>query len=57
MNLDWAQVLGDASIITRSFGMVAHGVFSPKIDMKDKKATIRYLTKKNKNVFPNLIIS
>lgn len=56
-NLDWAQGLGDASIITKSFGVVAHGVSLHKIDMKDKEATIRYLTRKNKNAFLNLTIS
>lgn len=56
-NLDWAQGLGDASIITKSFGMVAHGLSLHKIDMKNKEATIQYLTRKNKNAFPNLTIS
>ena len=55
-NLDWAQELGDVSIITKSFGVVAYGVSLHKIDMKDKEATIQYLTRKNKNAFPNLII-
>lgn len=54
INLDWAQRLGDASIITKFFGMVAHGVSLHKIDGKNKKFTIRYLTRKHKNIFPNL---
>ena len=56
-NLDWAQALGDASIVTRSFGVVSHGVFLHKTDMEDKEATIRYLTRKVKNALPNLTIT
>lgn len=56
-NLDWVQGLADASIITKFFAVVAPGVSFHKIDMKDKEDTIRYLTKKNKNLFPNLTIS
>ena len=56
-NLDWAQGLGNASISIKFFGIVAHDVSLHKIEMKDKEATIWYLTRKNKNALPNLIIS
>lgn len=56
-NLDWAQALGEASIITKSFGVVAHGVSSHRIDMKNKDSTIQYMIRKNKNAFLNLTIS
>lgn len=56
VNLDYAQGLEDASIIIKSFGLIAHVVFLHKIDMKNKKAIIWYLTKKHKNVFPNLTL-
>lgn len=56
-NLDLTQALGDASIVTRSSGVVAHGVFLHKTDMEDKEVTIRYLTRKVKNALPNLTIT
>lgn len=55
-NLDWEQAFGEASIITKSFGVVAHSVSLYGIDIKNKDATIQYLIRKNKNAFPNLTI-
>lgn len=56
-NLNQTQGLGDASIIIKFFDMIAYGVFLYKIDIKNNKAIIRYLTRKNKNTFPKLITS
>ena len=55
--MEWTQALGEASVIKKLFSVVAHDVSLHKIDMKNKDATIQYLTRKNKNTFPNLTIS
>ncbi len=58
MNTNWVRAAfgGEADLITRSYGVVAHGVSIHKVNPKSKDASILYLEEKNRSAFPGLFI-
>lgn len=55
-NWIWAAFGEGVELVTKSYGVVAHGISSHKINPENKEASIQYLVDKNRNAFPDLSI-
>jgi hypothetical protein len=54
----WIRGLGEnAELIVPTFGVIAHGIPTNSINMKDQKATIQQMLADNYTVIPNAKIS
>ncbi|OAQ57918.1 hypothetical protein VFPPC_11807 [Pochonia chlamydosporia 170] len=57
-NKRWVQGLGEnAELIVPTFGVIAHGIPTSTINLKDQKATIQQMLADNYTVIPNAQIS